>query len=255
MMRFQDQTFLVTGASSGIGRSTVIRLASEGARIVLVARDYSRLSEAREDILKETNSRSDHLIYSCDVSDEEAVIAMAKDLRKQGISLNGLVHCAGIHWLRPLQVTNSAVLQEMLTSHVVSSIAITRAIVTRRLATKEGCSIVWLSSAAALQGEAGTVAYAAAKGALISAVRALAVELARRNIRINAIAPGVVRTPQSESFLSNLSPEQVQAIVDDHLLGLGEPEDVAGVIAFLLSRDARWMTGTTIVVDGGLTAH
>jgi NAD(P)-dependent dehydrogenase (short-subunit alcohol dehydrogenase family) len=180
---------------------------------------------------------------------------LLEQLRSDIGVLHGLVHCAGIHWLRPLQITDSAALQEMLTSHVVSSIALTRSVVTRRLADKGGCSIVWLSSAAALKGGAGTVAYAAAKGALISAARVLAVELARRKIRINVIAPGVVRTPLSETFLSGLTSEQRQSVTDEHLLGLGEPEDIAGVVAFLLSDDARWITGTTIVVDGGLTAH
>ena len=74
-------------------------------------------------------------------------------------------------------------------------------------------------------------------------------------MRVNVIAPGLVRTPQSEGFLSKLSQERVQAITADHLLGIGEPEDIAGTVASLLSKDARWITGTTIVVDGGLTAH
>ena len=250
MTRFQGQTILVTGASSGIGRASAMRLAEEGARIVLVARNLPRLEETCVQL-----ARTGHLVHSCDVTNEAAVIEMANELRKNVGALNGVVHCAGIHWLRPLQITDSDALQEMLTSHVVSSIALTRAVVTRRLAAKEGCSIIWFSSAAALQGGAGTVAYAAAKGALISAARVLAVELARRKIRVNVIAPGVVHTPQSEAFLSNLAPEQVKAIADEHLLGLGEPEDIAGVVAFLLSEDARWITGTTIVADGGLTAH
>ena len=233
-MRFQDQTILVTGASSGIGRASAMRLAREGARIVLVARNLPRLEEACSQL-----AGTGHLVRSCDLTDEAAVMEMAKELRKNVGALNGVVHCAGIHWLRPLQITDSEALQEMLASHVVSSIALTRAVVTRRLAAKEGCSIIWFSSAAALQGGAGTVAYAAAKGALISAARVLAVELARRKIRVNVIAPGVVRTPQSEAFLSNLAPEQVKAIADEHLLGLGEPEDIAGVVAFLLRQDAR----------------
>lgn len=249
-MRFTDQVVLVTGASSGIGQASAERLAEEGARVILVARDLSRLNEKCARLIG-----SEHLVYSCDLTDEAAVMEMAKELREVVGALNGVVHCAGIHWLRPLQITTSSALQEMLTSHVVSSIALTRAIVTRRLAAKQGCSIIWFSSAAALQGGAGTVAYAAAKGALVSAARVLAIELARRKIRVNVIAPGVVRTPQSEAFLSNLTPAQVQAVADEHLLGLGEPEDMAGVVAFLLSDDARWITGTTIVADGGLTAH
>lgn len=250
MERFEGRTVLVTGASSGIGRATAIRLAQEGARLVLVARDLLRLQETSSQLQGER-----HLVRTCDLTDESAVVELADDLRSKVGSLDGVAHCAGIHWLRPLQMTDAQSLTQMLASHTVSSIAVIRAVVMRRLVAKDGCSVVWMSSAAALQGGAATVAYAAAKGSLISAARALAVELARRKIRVNVIAPGVVRTPQSEAMLSGLAPDQAQAIVDKHLLGLGEPEDIAAVVAFLLSNDARWITGTTVVADGGLTAH
>jgi NAD(P)-dependent dehydrogenase (short-subunit alcohol dehydrogenase family) len=249
MNRFQGRTVLITGAASGIGRASASRLAEEGARIVLVDRNASGLDETLAAI------GPTHLARVCDTTDEEALTAMSSELRTQIDSLNGIVHCAGAHWLRPLSLMDSKSLREMLDSHVVSSVALARALMTQRLFAKEGCSMVWFSSAAALQGGAGTVAYAAAKGALISAARVLAVELARRKVRVNVIVPGVVRTPQGNAFLANLTPEQVQAVVNDHLLGLGEPADIAGVVAFLLSDDARWITGTTLVADGGLTAH
>jgi len=250
MNRFKGKTFLVTGAGSGIGRASVIRLAAEGGRIVAVDRDSPRLKDTYSTLLE-----GGHIMRLLDTTDEAALTNMAAELRKENITLDGIVHCAGIHWLRPLQLTDNKSLLEMLNSHVVSSIALTRAAVVGHLLSKEGASVIWLSSAAALQGGAGTVAYSAAKGALISAARVLAVELARRKVRVNVIAPGVVRTPQGEAFLSGLTPEQVQVITADHLLGIGEPEDIAGVVAFLLSNDARWITGTTVVVDGGLTAH
>ena len=250
MNRFSGRTFLVTGAGSGIGRASAIRLADEGGRIIAVDRDQPRLSEIASKL-----GDGNHAIRLIDTTDESALIQMASELHNDNITLDGVVHCAGIHWLRPLQLTDKKALLEMLNSHVVSSIALTRAVVTGRLVPDDGISVIWLSSAAALQGAAGTLAYSAAKGALISAARVLAVELARRKVRVNVIAPGVVRTPQSEAFLSKLSSEQVQAIAADHPLGIGEPEDIAGPVAFLLSKDARWITGTTIVVDGGLTAH
>ena len=105
-----------------------------------------------------------------------------------------------------------------------------------------------------MRGEAATVAYAAAKGALLAAARCLAKELARRKVRVNTLIPGVVRTPQSEAFLSQLSEEQRAQIERSHPLGLGEPEDVAALAAFLLSDEARWITGASFAIDGGLTA-
>jgi len=97
--------------------------------------------------------------------------------------------------------------------------------------------------------------YAATKGALLAACRCMAVELAPKRIRVNVIAPGVVETPMSEPWLSRLTEPQLEAVRHRHLLGFGRPEDVAGPIAFLASDDARWITGTCLTIDGGLTCH
>ena len=123
-----------------------------------------------------------------------------------------------------------------------------------KAAAKEGGSMVWLSSVAAMRGTATFSAYAAAKGALISAARVAAIELAPRRIRVNVIAAGVVETAMSESWLAMLNDEQKTAIQRRHLLGIGQPADLAGVIAFLLSDDARWMTGS-VLADGGLSTQ
>ncbi|MEI6393244.1 MAG: SDR family oxidoreductase [Verrucomicrobiota bacterium] len=242
------KTFLVTGASSGIGLACAQRLAAAGHRLVLVARNEAKLREAASEL-----PGGPHRVQSCDVSDEIAVEGFFKTLRADGMLLDGMVHCAGIHWLRPLQLTDSRALNEMLHSHVISAVALARALVMQKVVSPQGCAVVWLSSAAALQGNAVTVAYAAAKGALISAARALAAELARRKVRVNVLVPGVVRTPQSEGWMKLLPPEQILAVEKEHLLGIGTADDVAGPACFLLSDDARWITGTTLVVDGGLT--
>jgi len=119
-----------------------------------------------------------------------------------------------------------------------------------RLMAREG-SIVLFSSVAARTGGAGLVSYTASKGAIESATRSLALELAPQKIRVNVVAPGIVRTPMSDSYLSKLSPEQITQLEAKHLFGFGQPEDVAGPVAFLLSEDARWITGSVLVVDGG----
>jgi NAD(P)-dependent dehydrogenase (short-subunit alcohol dehydrogenase family) len=249
-MSFAAQNILVTGASSGIGAATALRLASAGARLVLVGRDADRLQQTFTAL-----TGNGHLSYQCDLTDETATIDLLKTIRTEVSELHGMAHCAGNHWLKPLQLTDNASLHEMLDSHVGSSIILARGLLSSRLTPKSGCAIVWISSVAALQGGAGSLAYAAAKGAMISAMRVLAVELARRKIRINTVVPGVVQTPQSAAFLSQLTPEQIESIAKEHLLGLGEPEDVAAAIQFLLSADARWITGTTLVIDGGLSCH
>ena len=166
---------------------------------------------------------------------------------------HGAVMCAGDHSLRPLQLLKASHIDESLTANVRSALLCTK--LATKLASKDGASIVWLSSAAALIGSAGEAAYAASKGALLSACRSLAAELASRRIRINAVAPGVVETPMSERWLSQLTPEQREAIRSRHMLGFGRPQDVAAAIAFLVSDEARWITGTCLTIDGGLTCH
>ena len=249
MNRFHDHTILVTGASSGIGLAAAERLASEGAAVRLVARDGVKLQSSPASL-----HQGNHQTHVCDTTDEAAVTALFKELKDSGTILNGVVHAAGIHWLKPLQLTDSASVRQMLSSHVESALLIMRAAVNARVLNPQGSSVVLLSSVAALKGSALSAAYAAAKGALISAARSLAVELASRKIRVNVVAPGVVRTPQADAWMGKLTAEQAQAVTASHPLGISEPADVAAAIAFLLSPDARVITGTTLVVDGGLSA-
>jgi NAD(P)-dependent dehydrogenase (short-subunit alcohol dehydrogenase family) len=118
-----------------------------------------------------------------------------------------------------------------------------------------GSSIVFISSVAALVGEPGASVYSAAKGALISLARSLAVELAAERVRVNCVIPGLVRTPMGDRLVKLLSPAEALELEKRHCLGFGDPSDIAAAVAFLLSDDARWITGTTLVVDGGYSAH
>jgi NAD(P)-dependent dehydrogenase (short-subunit alcohol dehydrogenase family) len=118
-----------------------------------------------------------------------------------------------------------------------------------------GASIVLLSSVTGLVGLPGIAAYAASKSAVLGLTRCLALELAPQQIRVNCVAPAMVRTDIAEHLFTSLLPEQVASIEQAHPLGIGRPRDVANAIAFLLSDAARWITGSALVVDGGYTAH
>lgn len=246
-MKLNGKNILVTGASSGIGLATIRRLGIEGATVIAVSRTSDKLESATAGM---THVRAR---YAVDLSDETDVRKFAEELRGVSTTVSGLVHAAGIHALRPLKLLGADDLLRMYQSHVVSSVALCRHLLGTRVLGGAGVSAVFLSSAAALRGGSGTVAYSAAKAALLAAVRSMAVELAPRGIRLNAISPGVVQTPQSAEFLATLLPEQRTALEAQHLLGLGQPEDIAAAACFLLSDDARWITGTNLVVDGGLT--
>ncbi len=249
MRRFENKTVLVTGASSGIGLAAASLLAGEGARVIAVSRDAERLERA----IAQWEEPGRHVALPFDARNDALVDAAAATIRQSYKPLHGAVLCAGQHALRPLQLLKSEWIDELLTSNLTATLLCSKLFL--RCAGPEGGALVWLSSVAALTGNAAETVYSAAKGALISACRSAAVELAPRRIRVNVVAPGVVETPMSQAWLQNLTAEQLAAVKQRHLLGFGSPADVAEPIAFLLGEQARWITGTTLVADGGFSCH
>jgi NAD(P)-dependent dehydrogenase (short-subunit alcohol dehydrogenase family) len=246
--RFEGRNILITGATSGIGLAAAGRLAEEGAVVTCVARSAEKLVEVTAQL-----AGSGHRALALDASNETAIDAAYQQLKSEGMHFDGAVLAAGQHALRPLQLLKASNIDAMLALNVRGVLLTTK--LAMRLASKEGASIVWLSSVAAAVGNPAEAVYAASKGALVSACRSLAAELAPRRIRINTLLPGVVETPMSDAWLNQLTPEQKEAVRARHLLGFGQPTDVAAAALFLLSEDARWITGSSLVIDGGLSCH
>jgi NAD(P)-dependent dehydrogenase (short-subunit alcohol dehydrogenase family) len=242
MQRFAGKTIVITGASSGIGRSCATRLAQEGANLVLVCRNQAALQDSAPERVSK--------VCVCDLTNEDAVKSFVSELKQEIGPVYGWVLSAGIHDLRPLMMESTRSLWNMWAVNVQGSLGLLAVALKSRLLVRGG-SVVLFSSAAAHVSGAGLVSYAASKGAIEAATRALALELAPSKIRVNAIAAGVVRTPMSERYLSKLSADQVGKLEADHPFGFGQPEDIAGPVSFLLSEDARWITGSVLVVDGG----
>jgi len=248
-MDFSNKHFFITGASSGIGKALAIYLSERGARLTITGRNLERLAQTLESLTGEG-----HISIVSDLSNVEDIDAMFKTaIDRQGV-LDGCVHCAGLQKTLPLQSVSSEAYDDLFNVNVKSALFIAKSFRRKGVANPVGASLVFLSSVAALAGEPAISIYSASKGALISLARSLAVELARQKIRVNCIAPGVVDTDMADGLKAKLSDDQYNIILKKHPLGLGTVNDVSSGVAFLLSDGARWVTGTTLVMDGGYTA-
>jgi NAD(P)-dependent dehydrogenase (short-subunit alcohol dehydrogenase family) len=249
-MDMTNRTVLVTGASSGIGRETSVLLSQLGARVVLVARNVDRLQETAARL-----EGTGHCIESVDLTQQvDDIPAWLKRLAADVGPLHGLVHSAGTQITRPVRFQTNADVDSLMRINLNAVFGLAKGFRQKGVCTADG-RLVLLSSVMGLVGQATVTAYAASKGALIALTKSLAMEFARDGLRVNCVAPAHVKTEMAETLQDALTDEQFEAIKAMHPLGIGTPLDVAYAIAFLLADTGRWITGTTLVVDGGYTAH
>jgi NAD(P)-dependent dehydrogenase (short-subunit alcohol dehydrogenase family) len=247
---FGGRWILVTGASSGLGQAIAVALSRAGANVVLLGRDEVRL----ETTVRQLEGRP-HRTALVDLAQVGSISEVVSGIARECGPLYGMCHAAGLVQTRPLAVTTAESVRTLMDVNFVAGLELARSICRRDAMLPEGGSLLFISSVYGRVGVAGQIGYAATKGAIAAAVRALAIELARRNIRVNSLSPGLVMTPMTEAAFSVLSSEQIERIRAAHPLGIGQPEDVARVAAFMLSPAARWITGVDVPVDGGYTAQ
>ncbi len=245
-----NKVIVVTGASSGIGRQCAITLSQLGGKVMLLGRNIQRL----EDTLKSLENQQLHKIFAFDLGEYDKVSAFIKEISGNEGMINGLINCAGISTTLPFNAVSPSKMDEFFKSNVIGGINLTKHVVSTSNFSKEGGSVVFMSSVMGVVGTKGKTLYSMTKGALVSVTKSMAIELAPRRIRVNSVSPGVVQTPMSKSAIYSRNEEALAKVTSQHPLGLGKPEDVANTCAFLMSDASSWITGTNIAVDGGYLA-
>lgn len=242
----KGQVALVTGASRGLGKAIALRLAAAGGKVACVARDESKLEETVTAIRE---AGGDAEPFSCSVTDGEQVSAVVDKVVKEWGSLEIIVNNAGItrDTLFPRMADDEW--DEVIDTNLRGAFLFTRAVTRTMLRARYG-RIINVSSVAGLIGNPGQANYSASKAGLIGMTRSVARELAGRNITVNAIAPGFIESDMSAALGEMVIEEAKKRIPAKRL---GTPEEVAACALFLASRDASYVTGQVLVVDGGMT--
>ncbi len=242
---FTGKKYLVTGAASGMGRATAIALAEHGAKVAL--------SDLNEEGLKETMSQisgEGHSAWAINFCDEADLTDLFSQVVEKIGKLNGFVHCAGIAPVTPISLLTRDKLENVMAINFYSFLEMVRCI-SKKKYRDEQCSLVEISAINSIYPEKCMTAYVASKAAANAAIQSLAIELAKNNIRINAVLPGIVNTPMTMKAFNEMDEENRNLKQRKQLLGSTEPEEIANIILFLLSDFSSAITGRTIYADGG----
>lgn len=249
MIKFNGENILVTGASDGLGKAICLLLNSLGANVIGIARSEDKLKLLKEEMTYK--EKFSYVIRDLSIDIYELPNLVSKIAKEYG-KLTGLVYAAGKLELLPIKALDSNSIDNLYNVNFKSLLMTTKGFTDKRNSL-ENSSIVYISSISSILGIKGMISYSTSKGAINSLVKTLAVEVSNRKIRVNSILPGHVETNMTLQNKDANSKEYLNELETMYPLGLGEPEDIANIVTFLLSDKSRWITGQNIVVDGGRT--
>lgn len=241
----KDKIILITGASSGIGRACAVEASKLGANIIVCGRNRERLDKT-----KALLDGGNHIIFEGDLLEQETIERLVKEVP----TLDGVVLSAGKGLTMPYQFCTRELFDDIYNINFFSPVELLRLLVKMKKLNKDSSVVMIVSTGGIGRFSVGNSVYGTAKAALQSMVRFAAIELAPRKIRVNGICPGMVNTPLIHS--GSLTEEQLKMDMATYpLKRYGEPEDIAHGAAYLLSDASSWVTGTSLTIDGGITAR
>ncbi|WP_133178816.1 SDR family NAD(P)-dependent oxidoreductase [Shewanella decolorationis] len=248
-MNMKNKQYLVTGAAidSEIGFAICQKLDAEGAKLILVGR--------REEPLQQTKAQlgNEHYVIPFDLSQLDDINSLAMTIVEKYGPIDGFIHNASFQGYSPLRNISPKQIRDYFDINFSAAVMLTAAF-SRQKYFVPGASFVYIGSAAGQRGLKARTLYAASKAALTSLTKSAALELASKSIRVNCVAPAIVKGAKSNKQFLTIGEQQTSMLLASHPLGLSEPEDVANCVYFLLSDMSNKITGSTLAVDGGFLA-